>query len=121
MIMRSEKVPESPSSALHTMYFCGASVCSVVRHLIPAGKPAPPRPRNPETRHLFDDLCRAHRERPLKAAIAPVREIIVERDRIDNPYSRKRQPLLLLQIRDLLSRPKCQSMRSTVEEICRKQ
>ena len=49
MIMRSEKVPLSPSSALQTMYFCGASVCSTVLHLMPVGNPAPPRPRNPES------------------------------------------------------------------------
>ncbi|MNX90575.1 hypothetical protein D3C86_1226310 [compost metagenome] len=47
--MRSAKVPESPSSALHTMYFCAASVARTVRHLIPAGKAAPPRPRRPES------------------------------------------------------------------------
>ena len=48
MIMRSAKVPLSPSSALQTMYFCGACVCATVRHLMPVGKPAPPRPRNPD-------------------------------------------------------------------------
>ena len=39
----------SPSSALHAMYFWSASAPSTVRHLIPAGKPAPPRPRRPES------------------------------------------------------------------------
>jgi hypothetical protein len=48
MIMRSAKVPESPSSALQTMYFCCGGVSATVRHLIPVGKPAPPRPRKPE-------------------------------------------------------------------------
>jgi hypothetical protein len=32
MVMRSEKVPESPSSALQTMYFC-AACCA--RHRLP--------------------------------------------------------------------------------------
>ena len=49
MIMRSEKVPESPSSALQTMYFCAAGVDITVFHLMPVGKPAPPRPRKPES------------------------------------------------------------------------
>ncbi|MNQ64078.1 hypothetical protein D3C85_784820 [compost metagenome] len=47
--MRSEKVPESPSSALQTMYFCAAWQPATVRHLIPVGKAAPPRPRRPES------------------------------------------------------------------------
>ncbi len=49
MIMRSAKVAESPSSALQTMYFCGAAVSSTVFHLMPVGKPAPPRPRRPDS------------------------------------------------------------------------
>ena len=49
MIMRSAKVPLSPSSALQTMYFCSAVVSSTVFHLMPVGKPAPPRPRSPES------------------------------------------------------------------------
>jgi len=48
MIMRSAKVPESPSSALQMMYFCAPSASSTVFHLIPVGKPAPPRPRSPD-------------------------------------------------------------------------
>jgi hypothetical protein len=47
MIRRSEKVPESPSSALHTTYFGVAAASSTVRHLMPAGNAAPPRPRKP--------------------------------------------------------------------------
>ena len=48
MIMRSAKVPLSPSSALQTMYLRSALVCATVFHLMPVGKPAPPRPRNPD-------------------------------------------------------------------------
>ena len=48
MIMRSAKVPLSPSSALQTMYFVGPAVFSTVCHLMPVGKPAPPRPRRPD-------------------------------------------------------------------------
>ena len=46
--MRSAKVPLSPSSALQTMYFWSAARRSTVRHLMPVGKPAPPRPRRPD-------------------------------------------------------------------------
>ncbi len=49
MIMRSEKVPESPSSALQTTYFCSEGVSKAVFHLIPVGKAAPPRPRKPDS------------------------------------------------------------------------
>ena len=47
--IRSEKVPESPSSALQIIYFCSDGVLSTVFHLIPVGKAAPPRPRKPES------------------------------------------------------------------------
>ncbi len=46
--MRSAKVPESPSSALQTMYFRSAAASATVFHLMPVGKPAPPRPRRPD-------------------------------------------------------------------------
>ena len=49
MTMRSEKVPESPSSALQTIYFCALSAPNTVFHLIPVGNAAPPRPRKPES------------------------------------------------------------------------
>ena len=59
MIMRSAKVPESPSSALQTMYFCCGRVWATVRHLMPVGKPrrrgraslnSPPPRRSPQGR-----------------------------------------------------------------------
>ena len=46
---RSMKAPGSPSSALHTMYFWSALFCRAAFHLNQVGKPAPPRPRRPET------------------------------------------------------------------------
>ena len=46
--MRSAKVPLSPSSALQQMYFWSALASWTVFHLMPVGKPAPPRPRRPE-------------------------------------------------------------------------
>ncbi|MNR23192.1 hypothetical protein D3C85_1401990 [compost metagenome] len=49
MTMRSEKVPESPSSALQTMYLMSDAAPSTVFHLMPVGNAAPPRPRRPES------------------------------------------------------------------------
>ena len=44
------KAPGSPSSPLQTMYFTGSSVCAATcAHFFPVGKPAPPRPRRPES------------------------------------------------------------------------
>src|SRR5215469_12303270 len=45
--VRSLNVPGSPSSALTTRYRVSPSRFGVSRHLRPAGKPAPPRPRSP--------------------------------------------------------------------------
>ena len=47
--MRSAKVPLSPSSALQQMYFWSATASCTVFHLMPVGKPAPPRPRRPDS------------------------------------------------------------------------
>ena len=47
--MRSAKVPESPSSKLQATNFVSDPASSTVFHLMPAGKPAPPRPRSPES------------------------------------------------------------------------
>ena len=49
MIIRSAKVPLSPSSALQRTYLRSETVSITVFHLIPVGNPAPPRPRSPES------------------------------------------------------------------------
>ncbi len=47
--IRSAKVPLSPSSALQQTNLSSDAAPSTVFHLMPAGKPAPPRPRSPES------------------------------------------------------------------------
>ncbi len=68
IIMRSEKVPESPSSALQTTYFWPAGVSSTVFHLMPVGNAAPPRPRRPglrsPPRRCRPAPCASARRRP---------------------------------------------------------
>ena len=100
--MRSAKVPLSPSSALQTTYFWSASTPATVRHLIPVGKPAPPRPRRPESSTSFTVAAgpiSSARRKPLAAA---VRLVVVERQRVGHAAAGEDQPLLLLQIVDLL-------------------
>ena len=48
MSIRSANVPLSPSSALQQTNFTSADAVRTVSHLMPAGKPAPPRPRRPD-------------------------------------------------------------------------
>ena len=41
--------PGSPSSPLQMTYFTSPGDCCANFHLAPVGKPAPPRPRSPES------------------------------------------------------------------------
>ena len=49
---RSLKVPGSPSSALHMMYLGSRFSAAAKFHLMPVGKPAPPRPLSLESRTM---------------------------------------------------------------------
>src|SRR6218665_21538 len=46
---RSLQVPGSPSWELHTRYFCPGNERGMKLHFRPVGKPAPPRPRRPDS------------------------------------------------------------------------
>src|SRR3954470_7729930 len=49
MSHRSLKVPGSPSAALQTTVRTGQGCAAMLLHLVPAGTPAPPRPRSPDS------------------------------------------------------------------------
>ena len=48
-MLLSINAPGSPSSALHTTYFCSPFAILVNSHFFPVGKPAPPLPRSPDS------------------------------------------------------------------------
>ena len=100
--MRSAKVPLSPSSALQTMYFWSAATPATVRHLIPVGKARAAAPAQARGDDLLDRRARAQRDRAVEPREAAVPAIIVERQRIDDAAARENQPLLVLEIGDLV-------------------
>src|SRR3981189_3051717 len=89
MIMRSAKVPLSPSSALQTMYFRSALVCATVFHLMPVGKPAPPRPRKSGSRNIGENGVRRQCQRAFQALVAVVGAVILKGTRIDHAAARE--------------------------------
>ena len=104
MTIRSEKVPESPSSALQTMYFCAPGAPSTVFHLMPAGNAAPPRPRRPEAVTRSTICAGVEGERGLEAAIAIVGEIVIQRRGVGDAHACEGQSLLAREIGNVLGR-----------------
>jgi hypothetical protein len=99
MIMRSAKVPLSPSSALQTIYFwCRLpAVRSCIQHGLPldAGREArAAAPAQAGLRHFLDDIGLAHANGLGQAREAVMRLVIVKRQRIGDADTRESQPLL---------------------------
>ncbi len=66
----SLQVPGSDSSALTTRYFGLGLSCGMKPHFMPVGKPAPPRPRRPESLTAAMMSSGAMRERLRQRAVA---------------------------------------------------
>ena len=108
--MRSAKVPLSPSSALQQMYFCGAGWSSTVFHLMPAGNPAPPRPRRPDSSTSAQIAAGSDRKRPAQAGEPAMRGVVVEVERVDHADAGEGQPFLMREIRAFLDQAEAERM-----------
>src|ERR1700733_9301468 len=97
MIMRSAKVPLSPSSALQTMYFCSPLVVATVFHLMPVGKPGPATAAQPGGGDIGKNFVRGQRQRALEPLVAVMGTIILDRTGIDDAAPREGQAGLPLQ------------------------
>src|ERR1700678_3591510 len=112
MIMRSAKVPLSPSSALQTMYFWSAAACATVFHLIPVGKPGAATAAQAGSRDIGEDGIRGKRQRALKSLVAAMGTVIPDRTRVDHAATREGQAGLPLEPGNLLGDAKPQGMRT---------
>ncbi len=82
--MRSENVPESPSSALQTTYFCAAGVASTVCHLMPAGKGGATATAQARVGHGTNDPGPRHGLCAAQALAPAMRNVVGQRTRIDD-------------------------------------
>ena len=114
--MRSAKVPLSPSSALQTMYFCGAGR---LRHRAPldagreAGAAAAAQAR---LHHFLDDGVWANRKGFRQSLAAAMRAVIFERARIDDTAARERQPRLAFEPGNVVGRSEPQRVCAVSEK-----
>ena len=110
MIMRSEKVPLSPSSALQTMYFWSRLG---LQHRLPfdaGGKARAAAAAQAGLGDFLDDVGGRHVERAAQALEPAMGFVIFQRERIGDAAARKGQPLLLREIGDRLDQTELQGM-----------
>ena len=100
MTSRSENVPESPSSALQTMYFWSLSAPRAVRHLM-GGERCAAASAQPDYWRFAGGIA-VHVERLPQSFDAAVRDVVVDRKWVRDADARERQALLLLQIRQFV-------------------
>ena len=77
---RSLNVPGSPSAALTTTVAasCSDLLSKTVRHLVPVGKPAPPRPRSPDASRAPITPSGSALPASWRACPPPAAEVVVE-------------------------------------------
>ena len=103
MIMRSAKVPlNRPRRRCRRCISAAAGVSATVFHLMPVGKPAPPRPRRPEATTSSTVASGPSSSALGEALIAAMRPVICEATRIDDAAAREGEPRLALSHGDIL-------------------
>ena len=116
IIMRSAKVPLSPSSALQTMYFWSAEALRTVVHLMPVGKPDAAAPTQAGLGDLLGDRLVAHGNGVAQPDEAAVRAIVGDVDGIDDAAALVGEPRLAGEEGDLLRTAEAQSMRAALQQ-----